>query len=97
MLVALVIEGFAEVERLLPSAELDFHGPAGAVDGGELAHVGLCFVQVGEREVLAVAEESFRAVDFTAIPCFFTALRSPCWTSMMNSLPVDFSCSAVAL
>ncbi len=61
MFVALAIEGFAEVKRLLPCAELNFHGPAGAVDRGELTHVGLLSAQIGQHEVPTVAEQTFRA------------------------------------
>jgi hypothetical protein len=51
MFVALAIESFIEVEHLLPCAELNFHRPAGAVNRGELAHVGLLSAQIGQHEV----------------------------------------------
>ena len=71
MFVTLAIEDFAEVECLLPSAELDFYNPAGAVEVGEWAHVGLCFFQVGQHEMPAVAEKSSRTGSFNGILCFF--------------------------
>ena len=37
MFAAFAIEGFAEVERLLPCPELDFNCPTGTVDRGKLA------------------------------------------------------------
>ena len=46
MFFAFAIEGFAEVECLFPYTELDFHGPAGAVDRGELTHFGRALLRL---------------------------------------------------
>ena len=77
MFVALAIEGFAEVERLLPGPKLNFHRPAGAVNRGELAHVRLLFAQIGQHEVPAVAEEAFRTGILAAIAGFLATPGPP--------------------
>ena len=64
MFVSFAIEGFAEVERLFPCTELDFHGPAGAVERGELTYVGLSFTQIGQYEVPAVAAVDIFTIAF---------------------------------
>ena len=77
MFVALSIEGFAEVERLLPCSELDFHRPTGAVDRGQLSHVRLCFAQIGQHEMPAIADEAFRTRILAAIAGFFATFSPP--------------------
>jgi hypothetical protein len=44
------IEDLVEVERLLPCTELNFYRSAGAVNRGELTHVGLRLAQMGHYE-----------------------------------------------
>jgi hypothetical protein len=44
------IENLVEVERLLPCTELNFYRSAGAVNRGELTHVGLRSAQMGHHE-----------------------------------------------
>ena len=77
MFVALAIEGFAEIERLLLCTELNFHRPAGAVDRGELAHVRLLSAQMGQHEVPTVAEQTFRSGILAAVPGFLTTHSPP--------------------
>ena len=78
MFVAFAIEGFVEVQSLLPCAELNFYRPACSVNRDELTHVGLLLAQMGQHEVLAVAKQAFRRAGILdAIPCFLTMLSAP--------------------